>query len=267
VQDGPRHRDYLNRLLDRELWSYTVETREERASYRPENSPDQISLSNTEDWLFRVRRVVRELPGRRSEIEIYHFDTRFKKESAGYDYSPGRSAYQVSESPRYGRMQRGHSASILSKMLRKGINDPSAITDMLGAKFIVGNERDVRRLADLLHELLGGLFMFRNQVDLFRHPEHHDRLNPFSAQDFRAFKEDVDIVHPAVAGGSPYLFSVELQILTRESFLQTLHSRAYASHREYKRRQFLQGVMPYVFPASVYGDTISELVPGSGPGL
>jgi hypothetical protein len=261
VQDGPRHRQYLNDLLERELWAYVVETRDERAPYTPESSKDQSRSAEREDWHFRVRRVVRDIPGSRADLEIHHFDTRFKKQSAGYDYAPGRAAYEVSESPRYGRMKRGHSASILSKMLRKGINNPSAITDMLGAKFIVETERDVRRLADLLHQVLGGLFMFRNQVDLFRHPEHHDRLNSFSAREFRAFKEDVDILYPGQPHEASYLFSAELQILTRESFLQTVHSRAYASHREYKRRQFLQGVMPYVFPDSVYGRPISEMVP------
>ncbi len=264
VQDGPRHRRYLNDLLERELWAYVVETRDESAPYTLDPARDSVTEAEQEDWHFRVRRVVRDVPGSKVDIEIHHFDTRFKKESAGYDYAPGRGAYQVSERPRYGRMKRGRSASILSKMLRKGINNPSAITDMLGAKFIVEGERDVRRLADLLHEVLGGLFMFRNQVDLFEHPEHRDRLNPFSSRDFRAFKEDVDILYEGEPHEASYLFSVELQILTRESFLQTVHSRAYASHREYKRRQFLHGVMPYIFPASVYGHPVSEMVPLGG---
>jgi hypothetical protein len=155
---------------------------------------------------------------------------------------------------RYGEMQRGHSASILSKMLRKGINNPNRITDMLGAKFIVANERDVSRLAHLLHDLLGGIFVFRNQVDLFRRPSDRGLMNRFSAPDFRAFKEDVDVLYRPSRSerGRPYLFSVELQILTVESFLQSVHSRAYTSHHEYKRRQFLQGVMPLVFPAAIY---------------
>jgi hypothetical protein len=207
-----------------------------------------------ETWGFRVHRVRREVSGSTSDIEIWHFDTRFKRESAGFDYAPGQGQYRVSERMRYGEMQRGHSASILSKMLRKGINNPNRISDMLGAKFIVDGERDVGRLAHLLHDLLGGIFMFRNQVDLFRRPGDQALMNRFSAPDFRAFKEDVDVLYrpSRTERGRPYLFSVELQILTVESFLQSVHSRAYTSHREYKRRQFLQGVMPLVFPAAIY---------------
>lgn len=257
IQDGPRHRNYLIELLERELFSHVTDVRQELASYAPDPDVDLVGGRGApaeETWGFKVHRVRREVAGATDEIEIWHFDTRFKRESAGFEYAPGREEYRVSERVRYGEMQRGHSASILSKMLRKGINNPNRISDMLGAKFIVARERDVHRLAHLLHDLLGGLFVFRNQVDLFRRPSDHGLMNEFSAPDFRAFKEDVDVLYrPSPSErGRPYLFSVELQILTVESFLQSVHSRAYTSHREYKRRQFLQGVMPLVFPSRIY---------------
>ena len=156
---------------------------------------------------------------------------------------------------RYQGMQRSHSASILSKMLRKGINDPMLISDMLGLKFIVADENDVYSLMELLHQSLGSPFLFRNQTDLFGRPEDHAQLNRHSAPDFRVFKEDVDLLYPAQESGRdrPYSFPVELQILTVDSFLRTVHSSDYVSHREYKLRQFLRGVMPYVFPSSIYG--------------
>jgi hypothetical protein len=257
IQDGPRHRDYLIELLEGELFSRVEEVRNEIASYAPDPEVDLVGGKGgpaEETWGFRVHRVRSDLSGSKNEVEIWHFDTRFKRESAGFEYAPGRGEYRVSERMRYGEMQRGHSASILSKMLRKGINNPNRITDMLGAKFIVANERDVSRLAHLLHDLLGGIFVFRNQVDLFRRPSDRGLMNRFSAPDFRAFKEDVDVLYrpSPTERGRPYLFSVEMQILTVESFLQSVHSRAYTSHHEYKRRQFLQGVMPLVFPAAIY---------------
>lgn len=256
VQDGPRHRRYLIELLDKELWAFTTDVRDEIASYRIDPEQDVRSGDRTETWNFKVRRVKRAIPGGEIDVDIHHFDTRFKRESAGYDYSPGNTEYTVSERTRYAQMKRNRSASILSKMLRKGINNPNGITDMLGAKFIVESERDVRRLAELLHHVLGGPFLFRNQVDLFRRPTDHGRMNRFSAPDFKTFKEDVDILYGPGGhdAGRSYLFSVELQIFTVESFLQTVHSQAYTSHREYKRRQFVQGVMPTVFPVRLYGE-------------
>ena len=266
VQDGPRHRRYLIELLDKELWAFTTDVRDEVASYTLDPEQDVTSADDLESWNFRVRTVRRAVPGGEIEVDVHHFDTRFKRESAGYDYRPGATEYTVSERTRYSRMKRNRSASILSKMLRKGINNPNGITDMLGAKFIVATERDVRRLAELLHHVLGGPFLFRNQVDLFRRPSDHGMMNRFSAPDFKTFKEDVDILYRAADqdASRSYLFSVEVQIFTVESFLQTVHSQAYTSHREYKRRQFVQGVLPAVFPASLYGPVVSTTrEPGS----
>jgi len=271
IQDGPRHRVYLNRLLDNEIWSYVRETRDWDARYlRDANGVGVVADANgdgndSESWRFHVRRVTRELAGGRYDIEIFHHDTRFKRETAGYSYAPGREHYEVQERSRYEQMTRSRSASILSKMLRKGINDPSLISDMLGMKFIVAEEEHVQQLVELLHQVLGGPFLFRNQVDLFRRPEDHEQLNRFSAPGFKVFKEDVDLLYPAseTHRSGTYSFSVELQIFTLEGFLRTLHSDDYANHRVYKLRQFLRGVMPYVFPAQLYGrpDLSDVLVP------
>jgi hypothetical protein len=250
VQDGPRHRRYLLELIDKELWAYVAQTREEVAEY--ETGADEPN----EAWRFDVKRIQRAVAGSAYDLEVYHFDSRFKKETAGFDYAPGRLDYRVAERPRFGHMERGRSGSILSKMLRKGINDPTAITDMLGMKFIVRRERDVRELADLVHQTLVGPFAFRNQVDLFRRPADHGFLNRFSAPGFRAYKEDLDLLFPAgVSGRSrPYFFAVELQIMTVDSFMRTVHSRDFVSHFRYRRRQFLQGVLPCVFPTLLYGE-------------
>jgi hypothetical protein len=271
IQDGPRHRRYLLELLDRELWRHVVEQHDNELCYDLSGGDlrlveDVRALRNgVECWHFHVQRIVRDLPGGTYDLEIYHFDTRFKKESAGYDYDTGRHDYEVDERQRYPGMERHRSASILSKMLRKGINNPVDITDILGAKFIVRSEPEVYRLADLLHQVLGGPFSFRNQVDTFRHPQDRSQLNRFSAEGFHVFKEDVDILYPGDngEGAQPYLFGVELQIFTMESFLATVHSRDYRNHHEYKRRQFLLGVVPCVFPAKVFGPLDLRWEPGA----
>ena len=269
VQDGPRHKNYLLSLLERELWAHVKETREWEACFvrTPEGSrllEARYAPEDSECWSFHVRRVERELASGHYDIEIYHCDARFKRETTGYVSRPGKGHHGVVEHLRYGNMKRSRSASILSKLLRKGINDPIVISDMLGAKFIVATEDDVHQLVDLLHQVLGGPFLFRNQVDLFRRPDDRTQLNPQSAPDYLVFKEDVDILHPAEFTGRdrPYSFPVELQISTVESFLREIHSSDYVSHRIYKLRQFLQGVMPYVFPAVLYGKPdLSDLPP------
>jgi hypothetical protein len=136
-----------------------------------------------------------------------------------------------------------------------------AITDILGLRFIVEDEREVYRLAELLHQVLGGPLAFRNQVDLFRSPHQRAEMNPFSSSEFKVFKEDVDILYAPGAdeGVKPYIFPVELQIFTLESYLRTVHQRDHTSHRAYKRRQFLEGVFPYLFPREFFGSPLDTL--------
>ena len=61
------------------------------------------------------------------------------------------------------------------------------------------------------------------------------------------------LYRPADHDRPPYLFSVEFQLYTLEGFLRTVHSQHIASHDKLKLRQFLEGLLPYLFPASVYG--------------
>ena len=41
-----------------------------------------------------------------------------------------------------------------------------------------------------------------------------------------------------------------------EGFLRTVHSRHYASHQRLKLRQFLEGLLPYLFPVGIYGEAL-----------
>jgi hypothetical protein len=47
-----------------------------------------------------------------------------------------------------------------------------------------------------------------------------------------------------------------VQIYTVEGFLRTVHSRHYASHQRLKLRQFLEGLLPSLFPTSIYGESL-----------
>ncbi len=256
IQEGPRHKRYLLSILDRELWAYVQESGDVEVSYTLDESGVRLTeargkRSDCHWFRFSTRRVVRDLPGGPFDLPIYHVSARFKMDGAPVAGMRQRDR-RAEDLP---RLERIRSASVLSKMLRKRINDPVAITDILGLRFIVKDEKSVHQLADLLHYVLGGPLAFRNQVDLFRYPEQHQEMNRFSSSDFKVFKEDVDVLYAPSRGEAiqPYIFPVELQILTVESYLRTLVRRDNTSHRAYKRRQFLEGVFPYLFPAEIYG--------------
>jgi hypothetical protein len=267
IQEGPRHKRFLLSILDKELWAYVRESGDVELSYAYDK--DGVHLTQAQgrgedcQWFrFNTRRVVRELPGGSFDLPIYHVSVRFKLDGAPVAGMRQKDR-RAGDLP---RIERVRSASVLSKMLRKRINDPVVITDILGLRFVVKDEKSVHALAELLHHVLGGPLAFRNQVDLFRFPEQHREMNRFSSREFKVFKEDVDVLYAPGRDESiqPYIFPVELQILTVESYLRSVRRRDDTSHREYKRRQFLEGVFPYVFPTLIYGAPESVEKPPHG---
>jgi hypothetical protein len=51
-----------------------------------------------------------------------------------------------------------------------------------------------------------------------------------------------------------------------ESYLRTIHSSHYANHRTMKRRQFLSGLVPSLFPETIYGPEVSLALAGEDAG-
>ena len=70
------------------------------------------------------------------------------------------------------------------------------------------------------------------------------------------FKCELDVLYrpPHAPDSPPYFFPVELQIYTLETYLRTIHTEHYASHQALKKRQFLLGLVPYLFPVGIYGE-------------
>jgi hypothetical protein len=206
---------------------------------------------------------VRKLPGRqgRAPIRVYHFNTRFKRDATPTP-DRARSAsglWRLDETPRWPGLGR-RSGSIVSKMIRRGIDDPSLVQDILGAMFIVEDRHDAYALERRLIHALGGPFRWRDRVDALGGGRDRRRLDAQSASEFRVLKQIVYILHEDPYQSVPYLFSVEIQIFPVEDYLRTLYDSHFASHTSYKRRQFLQELLPLLFPADVYGEEIN-LIP------
>ncbi|MCK9997425.1 MAG: hypothetical protein KAH56_14215, partial [Candidatus Krumholzibacteria bacterium] len=154
-------------------------------------------------------------------------------------------------------------------MIRKGINNPDEIGDIIGAMFIVNNNDALTDLLVLLDSCIGTPFGWRNVTDtLYQHPGGSS-LNTFSSKEFKVFKGDVDVLIGDPGGGTPYRFPVEIQIFTLESYLRTVCGAHDASHLALKLRQFLYGLVPKIFPQEIYGPDwlrVDQTGAGSGKG-
>ena len=261
VQDGLEHKSYLESVLEEKLWSRTLSI--ERIEIWYNIGTDGVSMEysrnharpDQECWQFDVKSILPLSGDRSNPIYIYYNRTRFKKEVLPFDYAAGREEYKVQEQRKWYQLKGRRNGGILSKMIRKGENNPRNINDILGSMFIVRDKRQVRALLALLYDILGAPYKWYDVVDTINRPQDRQRLDRHSAPGYEVYKGDVDMQYPMGWKHSlAYAFRVEIQIYTLEGFLRTVHSSHYASHQELKRRQFLDGLLPYVFPPSIYGE-------------
>jgi hypothetical protein len=202
-------------------------------------------------WRFRVRKLPAE--GRDPGIDVYHYRSRFKREADPLTGSRSDDGLlRIAESPRWPGLGR-RSGSILSKMIRRNIDDPRMVQDILGAMFIVGSRPQAYALERRLVQTLGGPLRWRDRVDTLRGGRDRDRLDPQSSSGFQVLKGIADVLMDDPSSEAPYLFSVEVQIYPLEAYLRTLYDAHFASHSAYKRRQFLNDLLPVLFPEEIYG--------------
>jgi len=260
VRDGPHHQQRFESVLSEHLWSGLEEGGEVEICCRLGRAPDgaerfEVGVAPAGEarcFGFHLRRI-RPSQGE-AAIEVFHYRSRFKREASPAPPTPREDGLlALTEEPRWPGLG-GHSGSILSKMIRRGIPHPFAVEDMLGAMFIVGSRSQAHALERRLMSILGGPLRWRDRVDTLSGHRGRDRLGPSSSSSFAVLKSIVDVLVEDPASESPYLFPVEVQIYPIESYLRTLHDEHFASHAAYKRRQFLRDLIPLLFPPEIYGE-------------
>lgn len=274
VQRGAEHKDHLEAVLAADLFAHVAEKRKVELCYGL--GPDGESIEygadelrpDQECWTFDVQQIEMLRDGRPIRLNVYYYSCRFKREVVPYQYRRGRDHYRVGDSELFPGMERRRSASIVSKMVRKGESDPRWIRDLIGVMFIVENLSELEDLKEFLFDRFGGHFRVKNVVDTLVNPEDRDRLNPQSGLGYKVYKAELDLLYNPRRNPQPqpYLFTVEVQLYTLENYLRTLHSAHYANHQALKRRQFLEGLVPVLFPAQIYGDdAVRRLVEAAAP--
>jgi len=259
VRDGPKHRARFEQIVKEALLSEVIPGDEVEIFGVLDRGPDGTLRLNMEhqprpgarSFRFRPRRLPAD--GRDPAIDIFHYRTRFKRESdPATDRTADEGWIRIAEAPRWPGLGR-YSGSILSKMIRRAIPDPRMIQDLLGATFIVGDRPQAYALERKLVAAFGGPLRCRDRVDTLAGSRDRARLDPQSSSGFLVLKEIVEILMDDPGSDVPYLFSVEIQIFPLPAYLSTLYDTHFASHAAYKRRQFLHELLPILFPSAIYG--------------
>lgn len=262
VQRGIEHREYFESLVRRHVFAKIEEQRRVEVCYsiRRDGQSMEYSLGRLrpgqECWSFDLQDVELDHAGRPLRLHVYYYGCRFKREVIPFQYEKGAEHYEITPTEIWKGLTKRRSASIVSKMIRKAEPDPRAITDLIGAMFIVENTAELDGLKDYLFDLFGGSFRVRDVVDTVTRGEDHELLNPQSASGYKVHKSEIDVLYNSERNPQPlpYFFPVELQLYTLENYLRTIHSAHYANHQALKRRQFLEGLLPYLFPVEIYGE-------------
>ena len=257
VQWGEVHRDYFARLIKHDLLRHTVDERDIDIAFGL--APDGLRIdyeigpphSGQEVWSFQRRELNLMQDGRPIRFFIYFYSIRSKREVLPYRHVRGRRIYELRAAERWSKLSMRRDASIVSKMLRTGITNPNIIPDIIGAMFIVEDRLEVEHLKLALFDILGGPHRLRNVINTLDDPNDKEMLNRHSGSGYRVFKGEADVLYRH-GDDPPYTFVVEIQLYTLESYLRTIHADHYANHQRLKRRQFLEGLAPLLFPDEIY---------------
>jgi len=271
VQDGDRHKAHFEDILNEGLWRHTKQIHDVQIGYHIGADGKNINYTTRPErgdrlWDFRSTYIEKQRNGRAVGLDVLYYNCRFKRSVTPISFEVVDGTRRVVENVRWSEMRQETSGSILSKMIRKGVNNPDEIGDIIGAMFIVNDNDALTDLLVLLDSCIGTPFGWRNVTDTLHVNPSGPALNRFSSKDFKVFKGDIDVLCEDEGRGAPYRFPVEVQIYTLESYLRTVCGAHEASHLALKLRQFLFGLVPKLFPADIYGDEWLDLDSQVEPG-
>lgn len=265
IKDGKKHMKFFDETLDSYLW--LLDEKPETIEIHYTTGPDGIKVvekgPDTSNFMFSNRKAQLHFNNMYyyNPIDIYHYKIRFKREYSS-PHMLSRDVMDLFREESSGNLiKRRRSSSILSKLIRKGIDSPVKINDILGVMFIVKEKKDVYKLANILETLFSGPFSWIDVVDTIEKTGNKDQLNKYTGKGYQVFKTSMNLLYPEnKLREDYYLFSTEVQIYTVEGYLRTIHSSNFASHRRLKTRQIIFGVLPYLFPKEIYGTTILQKI-------
>jgi hypothetical protein len=272
IQDGPQHLAKFEEILNEGMWRHTKQIHDLKIGYRMEEDGDRIEYTSRPSegdmvWDFKSTFVEKKHGGRNIGLDVLYSNCRFKRSVTPISFEIVDGAHRVLENVRWSEMRQATSGSVLSKMIRKGLNNPDQIGDIIGAMFIVNDNDALTDLLVLLDSCIGTPFGWRNVTDTLHENPGGSSLNTFSSKAFKVFKGDIDLLVSEEGRSLPYRFPVEVQIFTLESYLRTVCGAHKASHLALKLRQFLFGLVPRIFPARIYGrDWLKMDPPADGAG-
>ncbi len=176
--------------------------------------------------------------------------------------------------------------SFVEKMVRKNLEFPNQVRDVIGVKIVVNSEDDIQNMIDFLESFLGGSSTRKKEKNSY-HKFGRRTLSRYSSKDYFVWKAiyDITLPHPALdhvqkmveltKGNShaqkelkerymflvdnPTDFIMEVQLQDVNSYLQSIVHGSPTAHTLLKKNQVRSNSFYKFFPKEIYEKDILAL--------
>lgn len=177
-------------------------------------------------------------------------------------------------------------ASFIEKMIRKNLEFPDQIHDIIGIKIIVKHEDDIKKIIYDLENFLGGSSTRKREKNTY-HRFNKRMLSRYSAESYYVWKAiyDITLSHPSVEQvkkmikltngnkdaqlelekrlqyflNNPQDFVIEVQLQDLKSYLRSIAKGSPTDHRLLKMSQIRNNSFYKLFPQEIYENEIMDL--------
>jgi len=176
--------------------------------------------------------------------------------------------------------------SFIEKMVRKNIEFPNQVHDVIAVKIIVESEGKIAQVINDLESFLGGASTRRQEKNTY-HKFGRKILTKYSSNDYFVWKAiyDITLPHPGLAAmeklldiikgnraaeretrlrlqylvNNPRDFVIEVQLQDIESHLQSIARGSPTEHARLKKNQIRSNSFYKLFPEEIYKDELIKL--------
>ena len=176
--------------------------------------------------------------------------------------------------------------SFIEKMLRKNLEFPNQVHDVIAVKIIVESEREIAHIIHELESFLGGTSTRKQKKDTY-HKFGRKLLTKYSSKDYFVWKAiyDITLPHPSLEAterllditkgnevaqkelrlrlqyliNNPRDFVIEVQLQDIESHLQSIARGSPTEHALLKKNQIRSNSFYKLFPEEIYKDELIKL--------
>lgn len=177
-------------------------------------------------------------------------------------------------------------ASFIEKMIRKNLEFPDQIHDIIGIKIVVKHEKELKNIIYDLEKFLGGTSTRKREKNTY-HKFNKRELNKYSADDYYVWKAiyDITLSHPSLDQinkmikltennpevqkelsnrlnyfiENPQDFVIEVQLQDLDTYLRSITQGSSTDHRLLKMSQIRNNSFYKLFPKEIYESEMQKL--------